>query len=140
MLEPSLIEQRSQMANWLKSGGDGEGTARETDYVQDASSIAVSPQGRRERFINAVSQTGTELATRGEQELAANRKHTALSFVVAQSPGCLYAKHYFLGDYVTALYDGMSYPNRINSVKWRVTSDGAVVDVRAVEVEIESGS
>jgi len=140
MLEPKLIEKRSEMANWLKPGGDGEGVARETDIVQDAESIATSPQGRRERFVNAVGQEGDELASRGEQELAANRKHKALSFVVAQAPGCLYAKHYWLGDYVTALYDGVSYPNRIDSVKWRITRDGAVVDVRAVEVTLESGS
>lgn len=140
MLEPEIVETRSAVANWIKVGADDEGAAREIEYVQDMASIALTPQGRRERFINAAGNTGAELIARGEQELTENRKRVSLSFTVAQSPGCLYAKHYFLGDYVTAVYDGVTYAHRIDRVRWRITADGARLEVSAIGITDESGS
>jgi len=135
MGEPVVTETQSLVANWIKAGGDGAGALRAVSYDSDAASIALSPQNRRERFVNASDQaTGNELDDRAAQELANNRAQVGLGFTVLQTPGCLYGKHYFLGDYVTAIYDGASYDRRIDSVQWAVTPTGAVARVRTVEV------
>jgi hypothetical protein len=133
MGEPEVIEHQSEVANWVKVGGDDAGDAREFEYVEDAASVALSPQNRRERFVNAVDQEpGAELETRGLQEIDKNRALVEFNFKVLQSPGCLYGLHYELGDYVTAIYDGVAYDRRIDAARWRVSADGAELEIATV--------
>ena len=134
MGEPRVTVRRSEMVNWIKAGGTESGTLRNTAYASDAVSIALSPWGRRERFVNAADQLGDQLTEKAEAELDENRAQTILDYTVLQTPGCLYGKHYFLGDYVTAIYDGVSYDRRIDSVPWKVTKAGAWADVKTVEM------
>lgn len=136
MGEPVVTETQSAVVNWIKAGGDGAGVSRDVLYDSDSASIARSPQNRRELFVNASDQAGgDELAARAAQELANNRAQVEFGFVALQTPGCMYGKHYTLGDYVTAIYDGVSYDRRIDSVQWEVTAAGAVAKVRTVAVE-----
>jgi len=137
MGEPSVIQTQSEVANWIKAGGDGAGASRDVAYDTDAASIALSPWGRRERFVNAGGQgVGDELDDRAAQELVANRARVGLDFAVLQTPGTLYGKHYFLGDTVTAIYDGLSYSRRIDAVRWSVTAAGVTAKIVTVEAAL----
>lgn len=137
MGEPQVTETQSAVANWIKAGGDGAGATRDMAYDSDAVSIALSPWGRRERFVNAAGQElGDELDDRAAQELAANRARVGFDFTVLQTPGTLYGKHYFLGDYVTAIYDGVSYARRIDAVRWSVTAAGVTAKIVTVEAAL----
>jgi len=134
MGEPMVSEQQSEVGNWVKAGGEDAGVDREVSYATDPASIALSPQNRRERFVNASDQgVGAELDARAAQELDKNRALIGFDFKVLQLPGLLYGKHYFLGDYVTAIYDGVSYTRRVDAVRWRVSAEGAWADVATVE-------
>lgn len=135
MAEPKLDIRRSAMANWIKAGGEGAGTLRDFEYADDAVSIALSPWGRREWFVNASdSSTGANLAQKAADALVEMQALTTLAFTVLQMPATLYGLHYFVGDLVTAIYNGVSYDRRIESAAWRVRADGAWVDVTTTEM------
>lgn len=137
MGQPSVTETQSAVANWIKAAGDGSGASRDVAYDTDAASIALSPWGQRERFVNAAGQdVGDELDDRAAQELVANRARVGFDFTVIQTPGTLYGLHYFLGDYVTAIYDGVSYDRRIDAVRWGVTAAGVTAKVVTVEAAL----
>lgn len=139
MGQPRLVTRRSKSVTRVKVGGAGEGEARAVEYVEDATAIAASPIGRREAFQDARDQTETdEYIARGQKVLDENRATVTLDFNVLQSPGCLYGKHYFLGNLVTARY-GRDYDRRIDRVKWRVTGAGATPAVTTIAVA-EEGS
>ncbi len=133
--EPELSETQSQVVNWVKAGGEGAGGDRAVAYAVDAASVALSPQNRRERFVNATDQgTGDELDGRAAQELVANRAQVSFEFKTLQTPGTRYGLHYGLGDYVTAIYDGTAYGRRVDSVSWTVNADGAEVQIGTIAV------
>ncbi len=137
MGEPVVTHAQSQVVNWIKAGGDGAGASREVAYESDAASIALSPWGRRERFVNAAGQAaGNELSDRANQELLLNQAQNGLEFTVLQTPGTLLGKHYFLGDHVSALYDGVRYTRRIDRVAWTVNADGVTIRVETVEAAL----
>jgi len=134
MGEPEVVETQSAVANWIKAGGDGTGASRDVSYDSDAVSIALSDQNRRERFVNATDQgTGDELDDRAAQELAANRAQVRFDFKPLQTPETRYGVHYDLGDYVTAIYDGVSYARRVDGVRWTVNANGAEAQITTIE-------
>jgi hypothetical protein len=137
MGEPAVTEAQSLVANWIKAGGAGAGAGRSVVYDDDAASVALSAQNRRERFVNAADQDAAdELEDRAAQELANNRAQTGFTFRALQTPGCLYGKHYFLGDYVRAIYDGVSYDRRVDGVRWAVTPQGVEQTVLTAEAAL----
>lgn len=141
MGEPRVTSRGSQVSNWVKIGGEGEADAREVAYVEDTTSIALSPQNRREIFLQAVDQSaGGQLESRGDQALAENRATSTFTFRPLQTPGCLYGKHYFLGDLVRALYDGATYIKRVDTVTFHVSAAGVQVQVGMIDANVESGS
>ena len=116
MIEPTVITRYDQVRNWIKVGGAGTGAARAYRYVTDPASIALSPQNQREEFIQATDQnTNGKLDEKGTARLALNAKLTEFSFRAAQMAGCTYGLHYFLGDLVTAIYEGVTYTQRVNA-------------------------
>lgn len=134
MGEPSLTEHNSDVINWIKAGGEDAGAVRKVAYASDVASIALSSQNRRELFVNAGDQQeGDELDGRAAQELDRNRAYVTFDFKALQTPGLLYGLHYFLGDYVTAIYDDTRYSRRIDRARWKVTTAGARLDVATVE-------
>jgi len=142
MASPRVYSRWSQVSNWVKVGGAGQADERAFAYLEDSESIASSPQGRREAFVQAVDQSaGAQLETRGYQELAENLGAFTFTFSPLQTPGCLYGKHYFLGDLVRALYDGDTYIQRVDSVEIQVDAEGGVqVQVGMIDAGVEFGS
>lgn len=141
MGEPRVTSRGSQVSNWVKIGGEGEADDREIAYREDATSVALSPQNRREIFLQAVDQSGSgQLESRGDQALAENRAAQSFTFSPLQTPGCLYGKHYFLGDLVRALYDGETYIKRVDTVTFHVSAAGVQVQVGMIDAPGESGS
>lgn len=135
MGQPKLTTRISRSVTRVKAAGQGEGAARAVVYVQDLAAIAASPIGRREAFADARDQDDTASVTaRGQQILDANRATQTLDFAVLQAPGCLYGKHYFLGDLATARYRGADYDRRVDAVTWQITAVGTALAVRTVAV------
>ena len=119
MAEAEVTRQQTNVVNSALVGGQGEGAARETSLQEDALSIALSPWGQRETFVDAREvEAGNTAALdqKGQQALAAATAFSGFTFRPVQTPGCLYGKHYFLGDLVQALYNGSIYIKKIQSV------------------------
>ena len=70
---------------------------------------------------------------RGDERLAISVRQIQFTFKPVQVPGLLYGRDYFLGDLVTAVYDGVSYARRVQSVGITVDESGSWVDVRTVD-------
>jgi hypothetical protein len=137
MAEPRLEVRRSRVRNSAYVGGQGEGAAREIVLREDAASIALSFWGRREIFVDAREVDAGNVAAlndKGDAALAENLPTVAFNFKPVQSPGCLYGKHYFLGDLVTARYMGVDYARKIQSVTISHGRMGQSIDVQTVAI------
>lgn len=134
MAEPRVVDRASQVLNWVKVGGQGEGIARVFEYRDDAASIALSPWNQRETFLAATDQPDVaQLEMRGDEKLTENRRARQFTFRVVQTPGLMYGRDYFLGDLVTAIYDGVTYTKRVNSVQFKVNEAGSWPDVGLID-------
>lgn len=137
MAEPRLEERRSHVKNAALVGAYGEGAGRYTTWRTDAGSIAASPWGRREVFVDAreVNDGNTDAVDdKGDAALAENVETLRFSFIPVQTPGCLYGKAYFLGDLVTARYNDADYLRKVQSVTVTCNRQGHRIDVQTVEV------
>lgn len=135
MGEASLDVKRAQVLNYAVVGGQGEGAAREEEIRSDPGDIALSPWGQREVFVDAREVTAGNAAAlqdKGDAALAENRQTIDLTFRVLQTPGSLYGKAYFLGDLVTAKYNGVSYTRKIQTVTITNNRSGMSIDVGTV--------
>jgi hypothetical protein len=137
MAEPRLEVRRSHVRNAALVAAYGEAAARYTVWRTDAASIALSPWGRREVLVDAREVddgNATAAADKGDAALAENRATVGFSFKPLQSPGSLYGKNYFLGDLVTARYQGVDYDRKIQSVTISNGRMGQTVDVQTVAI------
>ncbi len=102
MARPKLTLDHSQERTAAIVGGMGEGSGR-TVRIRYGADYAAGNDGELFVYANNLSGTGA-LDACGDAALRKCRARPALSFGVLQTPGCLYGKHYFLGDLVAARY------------------------------------
>jgi hypothetical protein len=117
-------ETAAPEANYLYTGGGGEGTARLIEEGQDGASIAT--WGRIEAFKDARDTAiAAELDQRIAQELAqASQGRSAVSITPVDTAGMQYGTHYDLGDKVTAVVDGIAIVDVVREVKITVGPAG----------------
>ena len=124
MLAPRAFDDFSKVSNYVKVGGQGEAADRVYTVVSDAVSIARSPQGRREMFLNAADQASVAAYTaRGAARLAENAVAIGVDMVVVQIRSCMYGLHYFLGDLVRVVHTPIDTTLRIESVEFYHSSE-----------------
>jgi len=115
--------------NWVDEktvaivGGQGEESDRTlvvrtgTNYDAAVNSV--------EMFVDARDLTTTNgLNARGDMRLDEAEAKDELSFDVIQTPGSLYGLHYFLGDWVTAYYQGITATKQIVGVTVEFSPQG----------------
>lgn len=111
---PLLRRGRIDEATVAIAAGSDTGTARAisiyTGATYDASVNSL------EMYIDARDQSGNTLADRAELRLEEQRSFDEFSFDVLQTSSTQYGLHYFLGDWVSAAYGGVSATKKIDAV------------------------
>lgn len=134
MAHPELLIDRSAEITAVLVGGQGEGTARATVWRTAATRIADSTWNRREAFVDAKNESGSALNDKGDARLEEGRPKNQLTFDVVQTPGCLYGKHYFLGDLVKARFVGVEATKKVTEVQITVDEHGEHISVGTEDV------
>jgi len=130
MATPEVALLRQDEVSAVLVAGQGEGSARVTEWRTDATRIALSTWNRIERYMDARdvgAQAG--LQARGDAALEDGTPRNALSFTPAQLPSCAFDVHYFLGDKVSAAFLGHEATKRVMQATYSVNAQGEKVTV-----------
>lgn len=112
--------------NYVVGGGGGELTAR--TIVESSDSTSITTWGRVEFFRDRRDTTNTtEISQTLSEELAAQAEKRAATINPVDTPLLTYGVHYFLGDQVTAVIDGVSFAEVVREVKVTVAGNGETV-------------
>lgn len=119
-------------ATRVVAGGQGEGTLRTVQRVDDAGAGGASPYALAEAFRQATSSTSAaQVLDEAEAELWARRARVRFSGSAQQVPGSLYGVHYQWGDVVPVSFLGQDVTCRIATVRNQVQrGQGERLDIR----------
>jgi Siphovirus ReqiPepy6 Gp37-like protein len=132
VLSPSFDKRREVEPTKALVGGQGEGTARATE-VRTSTNYA-NPGNHYEMFVDARHlDNNAAMQSLGDSKLAAQAYKPNLTFRVMQIPSCIYGKHYFLGDKITAYYGGESVIQKIVGVTVNMDASG-----ERIQAELEN--
>lgn len=135
MALPVYALARTDEANAIYVGGQGEGVARALEIRIDAAGIADSPWNRREMFADARNETtAAALRDKGDRLLEENQAEESFSFDVIQTTACIYGRDYFLGDLVTAVYGTIQRDKKIVGVGVVVQENRDTISVELADV------
>lgn len=113
-------------------GGQGLGALRTLILRTSADSLAAETLWNRRiwRFIDQSSTDDTAgLQQAGDEQLAANgTTTTGLKATPVDTAQTQFAKHYYLGDVVTAVIDDLEVPAIVSEAAIKLTSSGLVVN------------
>ncbi len=125
MAQPRYTLDRLDEVNAVYVGGQGEGATRTVEPRVDAVAMAASTWNRREAFRDARNEDAVGgLQSKGDAYLAEQQARQSLTFDVLQVPACLYGKHYFLGDLVTARFGTVEVDKKVIQVTVNVATGG----------------
>lgn len=142
MARPVLYIHRSAEKNAIWVGGQGQKTDRTLVWRTDAGTIDDSTWNRHELFTDArnVPRASVEgLEIKGDTLLDRYKSARVFDFDVLQTPSCLYGKHYFLGDLVTANFEAgsiaFSATKKVVAVRFTINAQrGEVLTVETSDV------
>ncbi|HUV93945.1 MAG TPA: hypothetical protein VMX14_03840 [Anaerolineae bacterium] len=140
MARPVLSVHRSTEKNAIWVGGQGQQTSRVLVWRIDAGTIDDSTWNRHELFTDARNTPSVDgLNSKGDALLDEHEARPVLTFDLLQVPACLYGKHYYLGDLVTALFEAgsisLSATRKITGVRFTVDAQrGEVLTVETSDV------
>ena len=133
MANPRLVR------NWLGErtvaivGGQGQDSTR-TLVTRTGATYAAGYRAS-EVFVSAVQYTTTAgLNGVGDAKLYETETRDELTFDVLQVPQTLYGEHYFLGDLVTGVYEGVTATKKIRKVSIGVAGTGE----ETIQVELSN--
>jgi hypothetical protein len=115
MAAPKYTCTRSGKKTVVLVGGQDTGAARQTARRTGNGYTATNII---EQFVQANTQSASaaSLNASGDQKLWELRDRETFSFDLLQTPDCLYGKHFFVGDVVTAKYLGIQTTPKITQV------------------------
>jgi hypothetical protein len=119
---PLLRRGRIDEATVAIAAGQDTGAARE--IAIETGSTYDAAVNSLEMYVDSRDITGDTLADRAELRLEEQRSFDELSFDVLQTSSTLYGSNYFLGDWVTASYGGVSATKKVDSVTVTYQSRG----------------
>lgn len=135
MAKPRLYHPRADEVNAVLVGGQGAGSDRTTAWRTDATLIDDSPLNRIEAFVDARNEDQTDgLNAKGDMLLDEKKPRQRLEFEVLQTPSCMYGKHYFLGDLVTAKFLDFEETKKVIAVTITLNKEGRQTTVEMVSV------
>lgn len=134
MEDPSYTQQRTDEITSALVLGPGEGPLRDTTLRVSAHSTD-SPWNLIEDDIDA-SQEDRAVALQdiGDKLLYDKRAFISFPFTALQTPQSTYAKHYFVGDLVTAAFDDVSADVKIRGVNINVSGPEETVGLELEEI------
>jgi hypothetical protein len=115
MASPKYTKTRSGKKTVVLVGGQDTGAARQTARRTGNGYTATNII---EQFVQANTQSASaaSLNATGDQKLWELRDRETFSFDLLQTTDCLYAKHFFVGDVVTAKYLSITTTPKITQV------------------------
>jgi hypothetical protein len=120
---PILSESIKEQKTVMYVGGAGGGVNRIVERVLNDTAITAHPYAWREDFMDARKQDSVQaLKTEGRSALYDKRERVAFTFNVRQVETSYWPKHYGLGDYTTAVYEGLTFDKQIQEISVKVTS------------------
>lgn len=127
--------QYGESASFVYVGGAGVGTIRAVATAQDDALIALSPFGRRERFVDGSSIMAAEaLADQARAELRGARPRQFMQASLVETLTTLRGVQWDFGDYLTASYQGATFDVRADKilVTLKPGDGGGLVDASQV--------
>lgn len=124
-----------ESASYIYVGGAGVGTIRAIAPASDDALIALSPFGRREKFIDGSQITDPDaLQALAEAELRNARPRKYLTARINEVETALRGVHWDYGDYATASFRADTYDVRIDKISVRLEpgEGGGLVDTALV--------
>jgi len=135
MALPIYVLARTDEANVVYVGGQGEGTSRVLEIRTDPATIADSPWNRREMFADARNEvTVAALQDKGDRKLEERQAEESFSFDVIQTHACVFGRDYFLGDLITARYSDIERDKKIVGVGIVVQENRDTISVELADV------
>lgn len=130
LIDCKMTYDYTDYANYIYTGGQGDGSNRVIVEVSDAAGIAKYPFGRREYFQDARQTDNiTSLTADGNACLREKRPRKIFTAKLVQTPATLYGRDYFLGDIITVSYEGEEFDCRIDAVAINLTNGVENIDI-----------
>jgi len=118
------LEEIDGGANAVWVVGQGQGETRQSQWVTDATAMALSPWNRIEAHRDARDTNDTDVhAERGNEIIEQNRARKELGYSVIQTPSRCYGVHYFLGDLFKTRFLSYEVDRKLVSVTVTVDRD-----------------
>jgi hypothetical protein len=132
MANLDYVEDRMSEVTSVLALGSGAGAARNTYESSNAAAEAESPWNSIQDVRNISQEdTNNAMADAGEAMLDARQFVRAFDFDVLQVDSTIYGRDYFLGDLITAQWEGTDYNLQIIGVNINVNDrQGEVIDVQ----------
>lgn len=135
MALPNYALARTDEANAIYVGGQGEELNRALEIRTDAAAIADSPWNRREMFSDARNEiTTAALQDKGDRRLEERQAEESFSFEVIQTTACIYGRDYFVGDLITARYSDIERDKKIVGVRIVAQENRETIAVELADV------
>lgn len=132
MAEPAHARDRIEEKTVAVVAAQGQGALRQTAVRIGTGWTA---QNDIEVFVDARNETtAAGLATAGDRALYDTRGPDTFTFTVVQTPSCLYGKHYFLGDLLTARYRDIQRTVKVQAAAISLAATGE----ETVEIEMRT--
>ncbi|MDM7940132.1 MAG: hypothetical protein QUS07_07310 [Methanothrix sp.] len=114
MTRPKYTFDRQEEVNLIYTSGQGVGYDRELVIVEDTPLQDDSPWNTCESQMDARNESSTDgLESAGGGKLADKIPEVVFKFDPLQLPTCTYGKDFFVGDKITAVYQGVEYHRKI---------------------------
>ena len=127
LLDPVMVVDYTESANYIYTGGVGQGTSRTINEKQDTSLKTNESFGRREHFKDARGDRGHvqwSLDDTAKRTLTDKRRTIKFKGKVVDTPTAAYGIHWGNGYKVTVSVYGTEFDALIRSVKVSVLADG----------------
>lgn len=136
LTSPFLEYDYTREENYVYSGGQGQGTARNIQQVYDATRYGISQWGRCEGFADARMQSADNgVREAGRAQLEERQPRRRLGGTPIDTEGTRFGRNWDFGYRVTARYRGQEFNAIIRAVVISVGKDGREAIQARVEYE-----
>jgi hypothetical protein len=128
-----VTEDWNDTATWVTTGGEGQGTARQTGSQWDVARIGRSTYGLREVFVNTTAlKTGAALNAEASAELYRRRPKQTLSGQIISVPGATYGIDWGHGDRLMAQFEHAAFSALVETVTVKLDNGTESIDAKIV--------
>jgi len=133
---PSYIEDYSQEVNVVYAGGQGEGSARDVQEVENATRVNRSIWNRREAFQDCRNTSASAgVVDAGNQRLSEGRPVIKFTGTLLDRKQSSYGIDWKFGDKVTATYLGKQFDGMVKSITFSVNENKQELITARLEVD-----